>query len=469
MAMRFGNLDARSVVVARAFFHAATKLSDDDEDILPQEDGADQKLSVYYLFSELFPEHVVSKDCTGLTAKTGLTRLQFNKLGYEIYVKEQSRRVPAPRAKPGNPGYGFRRARWRNAHDGGEDQGTMQETLLAIGLSKARCDYVRMRVDQFRIAWDQARRPSRPAGPGRPRGNSRGGRESVDDPPYSNGGFQPSLAAHSLGGRQMIDAAAWQYSASLAALRASIQPQSSSMAGNASNVPMLSTASMGNSLNSLASVLLSSSTPAPNSAASFSWNSVVNLQPNLWNVYNGQPLSLTSMESRGPLRPIPLREMIRPLNSSFNGDNESSASGGATMKPSDLILPAPINKVKVPHSSLDLGEANPRKRKYDKFDPVDTSTKFPGTTVTPPVNFKSKVKEWHLIPADSNQNAASGQDLDQNKKLRCSQTMPNLQDSPCSCSNPSPPNVQPLVLNSDTCEQAGASSSNKASLTNLIE
>jgi len=60
--MRFGNLDSRSVIVARAFFHAATKLSDDDEDILPQEDSADgAKLSVYGLFSELFPEHVVSK------------------------------------------------------------------------------------------------------------------------------------------------------------------------------------------------------------------------------------------------------------------------------------------------------------------------------------------------------------------------------------------------------------------------
>ena len=170
--MRFGKLDSRSVIVARAFFHAATKLSDDDEDILPQEDSLDVKLSVYGLFSELFPEHVVSKECGSI--KTGLTRLQFNKLGYETYVKEQSRRVPAPRAKPGNPGYGFRRAKWRNVSDGAEDQCTMQETLLAIGLPRARCDYVRMRVDQVRMQWDQARRPSRPAGPGRPRGRARG-------------------------------------------------------------------------------------------------------------------------------------------------------------------------------------------------------------------------------------------------------------------------------------------------------
>ena len=181
-SMRFGNLDTRSVVVARAFFHAATKLSDDDEDILPQEDSSDVKLSVYGCFSELFPEHVVSKECGSITAKTGLTRLQFNKIGYEMYVKEQSRRVPAPRAKPGNPGYGFRRAKWRNVGDGAEDQSAMQETLQAVGLPKARCDYVRMRVDQFRTAWEQARRPSRPAGPGRPRGRARGDKTEDTSP-----------------------------------------------------------------------------------------------------------------------------------------------------------------------------------------------------------------------------------------------------------------------------------------------
>ena len=90
--------------------------------------------------------------------------------------------MPALRAKPGNPGYGFRRAKWRNVSDGAEDQGTMQETLLAIGLPRSRCDYVRMRVDQFRIAWEQARRPSRPAGPGRPRGRARGDRADGQSP-----------------------------------------------------------------------------------------------------------------------------------------------------------------------------------------------------------------------------------------------------------------------------------------------
>jgi hypothetical protein len=238
--------EARSVIVARAFFHAATKLSDEDEDILPQEDGVDNKLSVYFLFSELFPEHVVAKvilatpckdgrikllqllgradwsprpaavpgqiprssiqmhclvafsipttprsktaalpwermkehsclsrpqDCsTSGWTRNGLTRLQFNKIGYEIYVKEQSRRVPAPRAKPGNPGYGFRRARWRSVRDGSEDRAVAQETLLSLGLSRARSDHILARVEEFRTAWDLSRRPSRPAGPGRPRG-----------------------------------------------------------------------------------------------------------------------------------------------------------------------------------------------------------------------------------------------------------------------------------------------------------
>ncbi len=83
--------DGRSVQIARAFFEAATRLSEDNEDILPQvlatywvaafagcvftvvvllqEDSPDLKLSVYYLFSELFPEfsHDKDKDPSGTT------------------------------------------------------------------------------------------------------------------------------------------------------------------------------------------------------------------------------------------------------------------------------------------------------------------------------------------------------------------------------------------------------------------
>jgi len=237
--MRFGNLDSRSVIVARAFFHAATKLSDDDEDILPQEDSADgAKLSVYGLFSELFPEHVVSKECGSISAKAGLTRLQFNKLGYEIYVKEQSRRVPAPRAKPGNPGYGFRRAKWRNVSDGAEDQSTMQETLQAIGVPRTRCEYVRMRIDQYRIAWEYARRPSRPAGPGRPRGRARGDKAEGNSPePADNhvdgmhrwvsglGAVGAPVGRADSTATSLVDGAAWRYAnqiEQLAAIRGAL-------------------------------------------------------------------------------------------------------------------------------------------------------------------------------------------------------------------------------------------------------
>ena len=130
------------------------------------QDG-EAKLSVFRLFSELFPELTSLK---GREDKPLLTRLQFNKLGYAMYVKEQSRRVPAPKGKPGNPGYGFRRARWRCSYQDAEDARIMQETLAEIGLSPARVEAVRRRVEELRVAWDKERRPSRPAGPGRPRG-----------------------------------------------------------------------------------------------------------------------------------------------------------------------------------------------------------------------------------------------------------------------------------------------------------
>ena len=49
-------IENRAVQVARTFFQACTKMSEDDEDILPQEDAVDYKLSVFRLFTELFPE-----------------------------------------------------------------------------------------------------------------------------------------------------------------------------------------------------------------------------------------------------------------------------------------------------------------------------------------------------------------------------------------------------------------------------
>eukprot|EP00802_Teleaulax_amphioxeia_P013917 Tamp_13972.p2 GENE.Tamp_13972~~Tamp_13972.p2 ORF type:complete len:227 (-),score=45.61 Tamp_13972:515-1195(-) len=162
-----GKPECRAVQVARTFFKACTKLSDDDEDILPQEDAVDYKLSVFRLFAELFPEFTN-------TGKHGLMRLQFNKLGYEIYEKEQSRRVPAVRAKPGNPGYGFRRARWRDPINDPQDARLCEAMLMGIGVSVERIERVKKRVNDFLTEWDQVRRPSRPAGPGRPRAPKRG-------------------------------------------------------------------------------------------------------------------------------------------------------------------------------------------------------------------------------------------------------------------------------------------------------
>ena len=105
--------------------------------------------------------------------KDGLVRLQFNKVGYEIYEKEQSRRVPAVRAKPGNPGYGFRRARWRDPVDDAQDARSCEALLTGIGVTRERIERVKKRVHDFLVEWDNVRRPSRPAGPGRPRAPKR--------------------------------------------------------------------------------------------------------------------------------------------------------------------------------------------------------------------------------------------------------------------------------------------------------
>eukprot|EP00288_Rhodomonas_lens_P003349 CAMPEP_0177725088 /NCGR_PEP_ID=MMETSP0484_2-20121128/19062_1 /TAXON_ID=354590 /ORGANISM="Rhodomonas lens, Strain RHODO" /LENGTH=562 /DNA_ID=CAMNT_0019237573 /DNA_START=465 /DNA_END=2153 /DNA_ORIENTATION=+ len=189
------NEECRAVQVARAFFQAATKLSEDNEDILPQEDGADQKLSVFHLFSELFPEYANDKDRDGTSGKNGLMRLQFNKIGYEMYEKEQSRRVPAVRAKPGNPGYGFRRARWRNTIDQGEDRRVCESVLRGLGVSQERIDRIRKRVSDFREEWDTVRRPSRPAGPGRPRGHKRSAAGDGAEGALGTEGSEPATIA----------------------------------------------------------------------------------------------------------------------------------------------------------------------------------------------------------------------------------------------------------------------------------
>eukprot|EP00961_Rhodomonas_salina_P218344 2950450-Rhodomonas_salina.2 len=161
--------DRLNLDLARAFFQATTKVSTDIEDILPQEGGEEEDFSVFYVFAKLFPE-VVGGNGAGLRNKR--MRLHFNKLGYQIYGKEQSRRVPSLRAKPGNPGYGFKRARWRDTVQCPEDGLHCERTLRAAGCDAAKIERVKTAVQQVRWQWHKARRPSRPAGPGRPRGKA---------------------------------------------------------------------------------------------------------------------------------------------------------------------------------------------------------------------------------------------------------------------------------------------------------
>ena len=152
--------------LALAFFTATTKSSTDNEDILPQEDSDMMKLSVFNIFASLFPEAVGEH---GAGVKNKRLRLHFNKIGYQIYSKEQSRRVPAVRAKPGNPGYGFRRARWRDTTQLESDRQHCIQVLREVGCSEERISAVLDKVQGTCLVWDSIRRPSRPAGPGRPR------------------------------------------------------------------------------------------------------------------------------------------------------------------------------------------------------------------------------------------------------------------------------------------------------------
>ena len=128
-------------------------------------------------------------------------RLQFNKIGYEMYDKEQSRRVPAVRAKPGNPGYGFRRARWRDTMGNADDRRACESVLRGLGVSQERLDRIRQRISDFREEWDNVRRPSRPAGPGRPRGHKRANpsdaMEALDPVPETPGA--PAVAGPGAG------------------------------------------------------------------------------------------------------------------------------------------------------------------------------------------------------------------------------------------------------------------------------
>jgi hypothetical protein len=96
-------------------------------------------------------------------------RLHFNKIGYKMYGKEQSRRVPSHNAKPGNPGYGFRRARWRDTLHNEQDRIHCENMLESISCDGEQIERVKKAVQEYQQKWEIVRRPSRPAGPGRPR------------------------------------------------------------------------------------------------------------------------------------------------------------------------------------------------------------------------------------------------------------------------------------------------------------
>jgi hypothetical protein len=96
-------------------------------------------------------------------------RLHFNKIGYKMYGKKQSRRVPSHNAKPGNPGYGFRRARWRDMLNNEQDRIHCEMMLKSISCDDEQIERVKKVVQEYQQKWEIVRRPTRPAGPGRPR------------------------------------------------------------------------------------------------------------------------------------------------------------------------------------------------------------------------------------------------------------------------------------------------------------
>ena len=123
---RGGFEEQRNANLAVIFFKATTVRSTDSEAILPQHFSSFSDVSVFGAFSKAFPEIVGP---FGAGAENRRMRLQFNKIGYQIYEKQQSRRVPSQQCKPGQPGYGFRGARWRDPLRNEEDRQHC-ETLL---------------------------------------------------------------------------------------------------------------------------------------------------------------------------------------------------------------------------------------------------------------------------------------------------------------------------------------------------
>ena len=154
--------DRNNAQIARVFFEATTKRSSDPEDILPQEGGnkASEDLSVFRVFSLLFPEVVGCGD-SGVGA-CKLMRMHFNKIGFSIYGKEQSRRVPSQTDSTGSrSGYGFRRARWRDVLNDADDSLCCEALLRTLQCDETRIRHIKAVVDEFRRTWEEVRRSVR--------------------------------------------------------------------------------------------------------------------------------------------------------------------------------------------------------------------------------------------------------------------------------------------------------------------
>ena len=154
--------DRNNAQIARVFFEATTKRSSDPEDILPQEGGnkASEDLSVFRVFSLQFPEVVGCGD-SGVGA-CKLMRMHFNKIGFSIYGKEQSRRVPSRTDSTGSrSGYGFRRARGRDVLNDADDSLCCEALLRTLQCDETRIRHIKAVVDEFRRTWEEVRRSVR--------------------------------------------------------------------------------------------------------------------------------------------------------------------------------------------------------------------------------------------------------------------------------------------------------------------
>ena len=69
----------------------------------------------------------------------------------------------------GVAGYGFAHARWRDFTNDPDDNHICDASFAQIGVSKDRVAQIKKRISSLLVGWEQNRRPSNPAGPGRPR------------------------------------------------------------------------------------------------------------------------------------------------------------------------------------------------------------------------------------------------------------------------------------------------------------